>query len=154
MKSNIALLVLGAAFTFGCADMGSLTGPRYGDTTGAAAAQSERQGSISTIEFIKVDQDHQLGIGTVVGAVAGGLLGSQIGSGRGATVATIAGAVAGGAGGTVVESKMNKKDAQRVTVRMKTGGHVSIVQPVDSRLKTGMNVVVEGSGEGARVVPR
>lgn len=85
-----------------------------------------------------------------VGAVAGGLLGSQIGQGRGSTLATVLGAAAG----AVVESKMKKKDAQRVTVTMRTGGEVTIVQPVDARLKSGMNVRVEGSGETARVVPQ
>jgi outer membrane lipoprotein SlyB len=155
MKTNIAIaLALVGALGFGCADMGSLSGPRYGDTGGTASTHSDRQGSISSVEYIKVDEDYKLGIGTVVGAVAGGLLGSQIGAGRGATVATIAGAVAGGAGGTVVEGKIKKRDAQRVTVRMQTGGQVTIVQPVDGRLKTGMSVLVQGSGESARVVPR
>ncbi len=55
--------------------------------------------------------------------------------------------------GTVAESKMKKKDAQRVTVNMYTGGQVTIVQPVDSRLRSGMRVFVEGSGDTARVVP-
>lgn len=49
---------------------------------------------------------------------------------------------------------MKKKDAQRVTVQMRTGGQVTILQPVDSRLRNGMDVVVEGSGETGRVVPR
>jgi outer membrane lipoprotein SlyB len=60
-----------------------------------------------------------------------------------------------GAGvGTVAEGKMKQKDAQRVTVQMQTGGQVSIVQPPDNRIRTGMNVLVVGSGENARVVPR
>ena len=37
---------------------------------------------------------------------------------------------------------------------MKTGGRVTIVQPVDDRLREGMNVRVEGGGENARVLPR
>ena len=56
--------------------------------------------------------------------------------------------------GTVAESKIKKKDAQRVTVRMTSGGDVTILQPVDARLKNDMNVRIEGSGESARVVPR
>ena len=81
------------------------------------------------------------------------LLGRRSAAG-GRTAATIAGVVAGAAAGTVAESKLKKRDAQRVTVQMKTGGHVTIVQPVDSRLRNGMNVLVEGSGDTARVVPR
>lgn len=64
------------------------------------------------------------------------------------------GAAAGSAAGTVVESKMKKQDTQRVTVKMTTGGSITIVQPVDSRLRNGMAVRIEGSGETARVVPR
>jgi outer membrane lipoprotein SlyB len=137
----------------GCADMGGFGGSGYGETSGAAASE-ERTGKITGLEIVKVDENYKFGVGTVIGAVAGGLLGSQIGSGRGSTVATVAGAAAGAAAGTVVESKMKKKDAQRVTVRMTSGGEVTIVQPVDSRLRRGMNVRVEGSGEGARAVPQ
>ena len=36
---------------------------------------------------------------------------------------------------------------------MRTGGQVTIVQPVDSRLANGMAIRVEGSGDTARVVP-
>lgn len=155
MKPNTAILLpLAAALTFGCAEMGTLGGTQYGETQGTVASQADRNGTISALEIIQVDDSHKFGVGTAVGAVAGGLLGSQVGSGRGRTAATIAGAAAGAAVGTVVESRMKKKDAQRVTVQMKTGGHVTIVQSVDSRLRNGMNVLVEGSGETARVVPR
>jgi len=155
MKPNIAIpLLMVAALTSGCAEMESMGGPHYGETSGTVASQADRSGRITGIEIVKVDDNYKFGIGTAVGAVAGGLLGSQVGSGRGRTAATIAGAAAGAAAGTVAESKMKKKDAQRVTVQMTTGGQVTIVQPVDSRLRNGMNVLVEGSGDTGRVVPR
>jgi outer membrane lipoprotein SlyB len=155
MRSRIAIsLLLAVALTFGCAEMGSLGGTTYGETSGSVAGQADRDGTILGIEVIKVDDNYKFGVGTVVGAVAGGLLGSQIGAGRGATAAAIAGAAAGAAAGTYAESKMKQQDAQRVVVRMQTGGQVTILQPVDSRLKQGMNVRVEGSGDTARVVPR
>jgi len=154
MKQKIAiLLLLTAALSFGCAEMESIGGSKYGDTGGTVASESDRNGTITALEIVQVDEDYKFGVGTVVGAVAGGLLGSQIGAGRGATAAAIAGAAAGAAIGTAAQSKMNKKDAQRVTVRMYTGGQVTIVQPVDSRLRNGMRVFVEGSGDAARVVP-
>lgn len=142
------------ALVGGCADMGSLGGTKYGETSGTVAGQTDRNGKITSLEVVKVDEDYKLGVGTAVGAVAGGLLGSQIGEGRGSTVATVVGAAAGAAAGTVAEGKIKKKDAQRVTVKMNTGGEVTIVQPVDARLKNGMNVRVDGSGETARVVPQ
>ena len=155
MKPNIAIpLLLAVALASGCADMGSLGGTKYGEPAGTVASQADRHGRITAIEISKVDEEYKFGVGTVVGAVAGGLLGSQIGAGRGATAAAVAGAAAGAAAGTVAESKMKKKDAQRVTVQLSTGGQVTILQPVDNRLRQGMNVLVEGSGESGRVVPR
>lgn len=151
MNIRIAMPVLLIAFVGGCADMGSLGGTKYGETGGTAASQTDRNGTIAQLENIKVDDKYKLGVGTAVGAVAGGLLGAGVGD---STTATVAGAVLGGAAGTYAESKVDKKDAQRVTVNMATGGRVTITQPVDARLRQGMSVRVEGSGENARVVPR
>jgi outer membrane lipoprotein SlyB len=152
MNQRIALpLLVLAALVGGCADMGSLGGTKYGESGSTMASQSERDGTISQLENIQVDDQYKLGVGTVVGAVAGGLLGAGIGD---STTATVVGAVVGGAAGTYAESKMGKKDAQRITVKMATGGSVTITQPTDGRLRDGMKVRVEGSGENARVVPR
>lgn len=154
-RALIAFAVTASMLATGCADMGGFgSGPGYGETAPATETAAARYGSIVGIEIIKIDPQYKLGIGTAVGAVAGGLLGSQIGSGRGSTAAAVAGAAVGAAAGTVAESKLQRKDAQSVTVRMRTGGQVTIIQPVDARLSTGMNVRIEGSGETARVVPR
>lgn len=152
MNQRIALpLLLCAALVGGCAEMGSLGGTKYGETGTTVASEAERHGTIVQLENIEVDDQFKLGVGTAVGAVAGGLLGAGVGD---STTATVAGAVLGGAAGTYAESKMAKKDAQRITVNMVTGGRVTITQPMDGRLREGMNVRVEGSGENARVVPR
>ena len=149
-RCAVPLLIL-AALVGGCAEMGSLGGTKYGDTGSAVASQSERDGTIVQLENIEVDDKYKLGVGTAVGAVAGGLLGAGVGD---STTATVAGAVLGGAAGSYAESKIRKQDAQRVTVNMATGGSVTITQPMDGRLRQGMSVRVEGSGENARVVPR
>lgn len=146
--------VLLAVAISGCGEMPKVGGPKYGETAGTVAGQSERSGKITALEIIQVDENYKWGVGTAVGAVAGGLLGSQIGKGDGSTLGTLLGAAAGAVAGTAVESKMKKQDAQRVTVKMSTGGEVTLVQPVDSRLASGMSVRVEGSGETARVVPQ
>ncbi|MDP2057802.1 MAG: glycine zipper 2TM domain-containing protein [Thiobacillus sp.] len=152
MNQRIAVpLLLLMALVGGCADMGSLGGTKYGETDSTAASLSDRDGTIAQLENIVVDDKYKLGVGTAVGAVAGGLLGAGVGDSTGATVA---GAVLGGVAGTYAESKIAKKDAQRVTVNMVTGGRVTITQPMDGRLREGMRVRVEGSGENARVVPR
>ena len=151
MNQRIALpVLLCVALVGGCADLGSLGGTKYGET-GTTASQSERDGTIATLETIQVDDKYKLGVGTAVGAVAGGILGSAVGD----TGATVAGALLGGVAGTYAESKMGgKQDAQRITVNMVTGGRITITQPRDDRLRQGMRVRVEGSGENARVVPR
>ena len=152
MNQRIAVpLMLLASLAGGCADMGSLGGTKYGESDSAAASQSERNGTIAQLETIQVDDKYKLGVGTAVGAVAGGLLGAGVGD---STTATVAGAVLGGVAGTYAESKMAKQDAQRILVNMSTGGSVTITQPLDDRLREGMRVRVEGSGTGARVVPR
>ncbi|MDZ4729232.1 MAG: glycine zipper 2TM domain-containing protein [Xanthomonadales bacterium] len=152
MKVQLAILIFSAAaLVSGCADTGSLGGgPDYGERSGTVANQMDRDGYITALENIEVDEDYKLGIGTAVGAVAGGLLGAKVSSG---TAGTVAGAAVGAAAGTYAESKLNKTNAQRVTVQMQTGGQVVIVQPVNSRLSDGMKVQVQGSGENARVVP-
>lgn len=154
--NRIALIAgcAAAVLAAGCAETPSFGGPGYGESPTAADPVNDRYGSIVGIEIIQVDEQYKLGVGTAVGAVAGALLGRQVGSGGGRTAATVAGAAAGAAAGTVAESKLRRRDAQRVTVRMHTGGQVTIVQPVDGRLQQGMNVVVQGSGETARVLPR
>ena len=145
------VLVLAA----GCADMG---GSRYGEqaapVTTAGAPDTARNGRITALDTVQVDTDYKFGVGTVVGAVAGGILGHQFGGGSGQTLLTIAGTLAGAAAGTAAESKLKKQDAQRVAVAMESGGTLTIVQPVDTRLRDGMNVRITGGGESARVVPR
>lgn len=148
--STATALLVSAALSTGCAEMGSLTGTQYGETSGTSAVQADRYGRIATLELIQVNEDLKLGVGTAVGAVAGGLLGSKIG-GSGSTVL---GTAVGAAAGTYAESQLKKKDAQRVVVQMTTGGQLTILQPVDARLRSGMAVRVEGSGDTARVVPR
>jgi outer membrane lipoprotein SlyB len=154
MNQRIALpILLSAALAAGCADLntGSLGGTRYGETASQTTYQSERDGTIVRLETVGVDSSYKLGVGTAVGAVAGGILGAGVGD---STTATVAGAVLGGLAGTYAESRMDKENAHQVTVDMATGGRVTITQPLDNRLREGMRVRVEGSGENARVVPR
>ncbi|MFZ5556246.1 MAG: glycine zipper 2TM domain-containing protein [Pseudomonadota bacterium] len=155
IANRIVIACALAALAGGCADLG---GTRYGEQAAPVATAGEpetaRYGKVTGLEVIQVDKDYQFGVGTVAGAVAGGILGHQFGGGSGKTLLTIGGALAGAAAGTAAESKLNKQDAQKVTVAMQTGGSVTIVQPVDSRLKNGMPVRVIGSGGTARVVPR
>jgi outer membrane lipoprotein SlyB len=150
MSARILLTLMLALLLGGCAELESKGGTKYGESSGTI--QSDRNGTVAKLETIHVDQNYKLGVGTAAGAVAGGILGAAIGD---STTATVAGAVIGSVAGTYAESKMSGTEtAQRVTVNMATGGTVTIVQPNDARLKDGLAVRVEGSGESARVVPR
>ncbi len=152
MNSKIAFSIALIVFLSGCAELESLSqkgGTQFGETSGTI--QSDRNGRVANLETISVDKNYKLGVGTAAGAVAGGILGASIGDSK---TATVAGAVLGGLAGTYAESKLGKENAQQVTVNMATGGTVTIVQAVDTRLRTGLAVRIEGSGEAARVVPR
>jgi len=152
---NKLILIPGLLLTAllgGCAGMGNMGGTTYGETAdNTAVSVADRYGTIAQLDNIQVDDNYKMGVGTAVGAVAGGLLGAGVGD---STTATVAGAILGGVAGTYAESKMVKKDAQRIMVDMSTGGRLTITQPVDARLRNAMQVRVEGSGENARVVPR
>ena len=135
MIYKLLLALLCVTFLGACAELESLSqkgGTQFGETSGTI--QSDRNGTVTKVETIHVDKDYKLSVGTAAGAVAG--------------------AVLGGLAGTYAESKLGKETAQQVTVKMATGGTVTIVQPSDGRLKSGLVVRVEGSGENARVVPR
>ncbi len=151
MKGHFAVLLLFVTvFASGCADTRSLGGgPDYGERSGSVISQSDREGYITALEIIEVDEEYKLGIGTAIGAVAGGLLGAKVSDGK---TGTVAGAAVGAAAGTYAQTKLNKSDAQRVTVQMRSGGQVVIVQPVNNSLADGMNVRIQGSGETGRVV--
>lgn len=143
-------IVLGTTLAAGCAEAPRKDPTKYGTTSDTSASQHDRRGTVYSVENIEADGDYKLGVGTAVGAVAGGILGSAVGDSK---TATAVGAVLGGLAGTYGESKIKDKTVQRVTVDMYTGGRVTIIQPVDTRLRNGMQVQVVGSGEAARVVP-
>jgi len=47
----------------------------------------------------------------------------------------------------------DRSDGERLSINQPIG-QVTDLQPVDGRLRNGMNVLVEGGGETGRVVPR
>lgn len=155
IRYRILMFLIVTILTAGCADLG---GSKYGEgsapVSSAGEQASDRYGRVTGLETVQVDKDYKFGVGSVVGAVAGGIIGYQFGGGAGKTLLAIGGAVAGAAAGTAAESKLNKQDAHKVTVAMQSGGTVTIIQPVDSRLRNGMNVRITGGGDTARVVPR
>lgn len=114
-----------------------------------------RQGVIEQITNTQIASSHHSGVGAIFGGVLGLGIGSLIGGGTGRDVAMVAGTIGGVLTGNEVQKKHDKPvQAQQIIVRVKSGVLVAIAQPVDTRLKTGQKVYIEGNGEGARVVPQ
>jgi outer membrane lipoprotein SlyB len=134
------VLVLGLA---ACA-----SGPQPGEV-------EVRRGTIEQITALQLVSNHHQGVGAVVGGLAGLGIGSLIGGGTGRDVAMVAGAIGGALVGNEVQKKHDQPVAgQQIIVRTSNGVLVAITQPANPGLRVGQRVYIEGSGDGARVVPR
>jgi outer membrane lipoprotein SlyB len=127
-------------------------GPAFAQTPGEMEI---RQGVIEQITATQIQSNHHRGIGAVVGGLGGLGIGSLIGAGTGRDVAMVVGALGGALAGNEVQKRHDQpQQAQQVIVRVRNGVLVAVTQPYDSRLRTGQKVYIEGSGDGARVVPQ
>ena len=142
-RNIIALLLL--ASLLGCASAVGQGGPPLG-------AEPVEYGAVTRIEAVSLEGDHQLGLGTVIGAAAGGVIGHQIGGGSGRDVATVIGAIGGGLIGNTIENRyVDRRPGQKIFVRLDHGGTVAVTQPGDAGVRVGDRVMVRGSGTEARV---
>ena len=132
--------------------LGSITLPSLAQTAGEIEI---RQGVVEQISATQIQSSHHRGVGAVVGGLGGLGIGSLIGGGTGREVAMVVGTIGGALVGNEAQKKYDQpQTAQQVIVRVRSGVLVAITQPVDSRLKMGQRVYIEGNGEGARVVPQ
>ena len=114
-----------------------------------------RQGKIEQITDTTIATNQHQGVGAVLGGRAGVGIGSLIGGGTGRDVAMVAGAVGGALAGNEIQKRHAQPIAgQQIFVRMKSGVLVEVTQPVNPALSVGQEVFIQGSGEGALVVPR
>jgi outer membrane lipoprotein SlyB len=125
-------------------------------TPGSGTGEIEiRQGKIEQITPVELQNSRPPGVGAVVGGLAGLGIGSLIGGGTGRDVAMVLGTVGGALAGNEVQKKHdNPVYGQQVIVRTTSGVLVAITQPTHPALATGMRVYIEGSGDGARVIPQ
>lgn len=120
-----------------------------------SSSMTIRQGVIEQITPTQIQSSNHTGVGAVVGGLTGLGIGSLIGGGTGRDVAMVAGAI----GGTIAGSELANRYAQpiagqQIVVRTNSGVLVSVTQPVSPGLRVGQRVYIEGSGEGARVLPQ
>ena len=114
-----------------------------------------RAGVIEQITLVQMPTNQHAGVGAVVGGLAGLGIGSLIGAGTGRDVAMVLGAVGGAFAGNAVQKKYDQPVAgQQIVVRVSNGVLVSITQPTNPNLFNGQRVYIQGSGDGALVVPR
>jgi outer membrane lipoprotein SlyB len=127
-----------------------------GQASGQQPGEREiRQGVIEQITPVQLPSNHHRGIGAIVGGLGGLGIGSLIGGGTGRDVAMVAGTLGGALLGNNIQKKYDQPvPGQQVIVRVTSGVLVAVTQPVDTRLKTGQRVYIEGAGEGARVIPQ
>jgi outer membrane lipoprotein SlyB len=117
--------------------------------------QEVRQGTIEQITPVQIEGENKLGVGAIVGGIAGAGIGSLFGRGTGKDLMIAAGAISGAVGGQYMENKYDKpKQGQQIVVRLTSGVLVVVTQPEDPNLRPGQPVYVDGSGQGARVLPR
>ena len=149
-RLSIGVAALALVFALGAC---TTTGQYYG---GQQYNQAEiRSGVIEQITPVEIASNQHSGVGAVVGGLVGLGVGSLIGGGTGRDVAMVAGTIGGAYVGNEVQ-KNNERPVpgQQIIVRTHNGVLVSVTQPVDQRLFKGQAVYIEGSGEGARVLPR
>lgn len=122
----------------------------------APGAVDVRTGVIEQIMPTTLQSTEHTGVGAVVGGIVGAGLGNLVGRGTGREVATVLGALSGGVLGHQVQTNVYDPPlpGQQVIVRIDNGVMVGVTQPVNPALYPGMRVYVDGSGTGARVIPR
>ena len=120
--------------------------------TPPTAPREIRSGVIQQITATQIANNHETGVGAVIGAIGGLGVGSLIGGGTGKAVAMVLGAVGGAIGGNEIQKHYDKPIAgQQIFVRTSTGVLVTVTQPTGN-LHVGQKVYIEGAGTDARVV--
>jgi outer membrane lipoprotein SlyB len=113
-----------------------------------------RSGVIQQITATQIANNHETGVGAVIGALGGLGVGALIGSGTGKAVAMVLGAVGGAVGGNEIQKHYDKPVAgQQIFVRTSSGVLVTVTQPTGN-FHVGQKVYIEGAGTDARVVPQ
>ncbi len=127
-----------------------------GPAGGSPGEMEIRSGKIEQITPAMMQTNHDSGMGAVLGGLGGLAVGSLIGGGTGRDVAMVAGTIGGAFAGNAIEKKKYDQpvQGQQIIVRVTSGVLVSITQPVNNQLRTGMKVFIEGSGTDARVMPQ
>lgn len=148
MSPLLAVLVGTAAFSGGCTFPSSTS---IYDRSSAGRSMTVDTGDVISVRDVQVS-----GRTTIVGTGGGALVGSAAasgGSGVGGAVVQAAGAVGGAILGEASEEALTRQNAQEITIRMKSGETVVVVQEVrhEGRVRAGQHVQVLQGGGGTTV---
>jgi outer membrane lipoprotein SlyB len=140
---NIKIIAVVAATLFLSACATDISSNSYSDQHVGEAAHSY-YATVAKVRKVKVGPD-ELGkskTGAVVGGVGGALVGSTMGSGTGKLLMTAGGVVAGAVGGAYAERAMKTQTGLEITVQMKNGELLTVVQGADVQFSKGEKVLV------------
>lgn len=108
--------------------------------------------SVDTGDVVAVREVQISGRNTIVGVGGGALMGGAAasgGSGVGGAVVQAAGAVGGAIVGEAVEEAATRRTAQEITIKMRNGDTIAVVQEIskEGRFSVGEHVqVLQGGG--------
>jgi outer membrane lipoprotein SlyB len=145
------LLVLLAVGVTGCSTPSASSKVyTYGQ---AQSEQIVRNGTVTNVRTIVIQQDKTSGAGMIAGGALGGVAGSAVGGGTGRDLAIVGGAILGALVGNKVEEGAGKTDGLEITVRLDNGETRVIAQEADVPITVGQRVqVISGTGV-TRVTP-
>lgn len=144
----VAVSLTAAALTFtGCAT--DISSQSYSDSHVGETARSYRA-TVIKVRKVKVGPD-ELGKnqnGALAGGLGGAMLGSTMGGGNGKALMTIAGGVAGAVGGAYAEKALKTQVGLEITVELRNGKLLTIVQGSDIAFFKGERVILMSYGKG------
>lgn len=143
-KMVSVLTVLFSTFLLGCPSQ--QTGTSY-TRDQVRKSQTIQTGTVLRVDPVQIEGTKS-GVGTVSGGAVGGAVGSSIGRGSGSCIAGAIGAVAGGLAGSAVEEAATKRDGLQITVELKGGRTIAVVQEADVVFQPGDQVQVLTGPDG------
>ncbi|OQW46117.1 MAG: hypothetical protein A4S09_16920 [Proteobacteria bacterium SG_bin7] len=140
-------LAVAALFITGCAT--DISSQSYSDQHVGETARSYRA-RVVKVRQVKVGPD-ELGknkTGALAGGVGGAVLGSTMGGGNGNGLMAIAGGVAGAIGGAYAEKALKTQVGLEITVELRNGKLMTVVQGSDVPFSRGERVILMSYGKG------
>lgn len=143
-----------ATFSIALLLIGCMPSSKSGSIYSRNQARQVQQVEIGTVVGVRQVQIEgtKTPVGSAGGAIVGGIAGSSVGGGRGSAIAATVGAIAGGLAGAAIEEGATRQDALEITVQLRDGRAISVVQTEDNiTFRTGETVRVLTSPTATRV---